>query len=55
MWRMLNTTGDLLNQNLEIKILKAKTSFHQQILDTWYKIHKTYPDCGIEIINQCLL
>ena len=55
MWKMLNITRNLLNKNLELKTLQAKTCFHQQILDTWYRIHNTYPDSGVEIINQDLL
>ena len=42
-WRMLNITRNLLNTNLELKTLKAETCFHQQILHTWYRVHKTYP------------
>ena len=55
MWRMLDITRDSLNKNLELKTLKAKTCFHQQILDMWYRIHNTYPDSGVEIINQYIL
>ena len=52
MWIMLDIEPNILNKNVEISFLKAKTQFYQQILDVWYKIHNIKPQTYMEIMNQ---
>ena len=54
MWIMLDIEPNILNKNVEMKFLKAKTQFYQQILDVWYKIHNIKPQTHMEIMNQYL-
>ena len=53
-WTMLKTEPNILNKNVELGFLSAKTQFYQQILDAWYRIHNIKPQTDIEIRNQYL-
>ena len=52
MWSRLDMNIDLTNENINIKLRKPKTKFHQQILNSWHRIHNKHPTNTIHILNQ---
>ena len=54
MWTRLNLDQNQINKNFSKKIITAKTSFHQQVLNSWIRIHNIHPNNIIEILNQYL-
>ena len=54
MWTVVKYEPNILNKNVVLSFLRAKTQFYQQILDAWYRIHNIKPQTDIEIMNQYL-
>ena len=50
-----NGYGHTINKNINTKILKPKSSFHQQIINNWHLIHNSYPLNTMDILNQYIL
>ena len=54
MWTRLNLDQNQINKNFSKKFITAKTSFHQQVLNSWVHIHNIHPNNISEILNQYL-
>ena len=54
---MLNISAEMLNRNIAYtKYTKCKSKFHEQIMDSWNKVHNnSCPTKTVEILNQNIL
>ena len=57
MYSMLNISAEMLNRNIAYtKYTKCKSKFHEQIMDSWNKVHNnSCPTKTVEILNQNIL
>ena len=56
MWYMLNVDTKVLNKNYNNRICKrAKSNFHQQILQLWPEVHETIPTNKTDILNEYII
>ena len=54
---MLNISAEMLNRNIAYtKYTKCKSKFHEQIMDSWNKVHNNSCQTKtVEILNQNIL